>query len=43
MAKDFGFNGIEVRGLGQEIFSVKVSLFPKIISRHGRKAEGTAS
>ena len=23
MAKDFGFNGIEVRGLGQEIFSAK--------------------
>ena len=23
MAKDFGFNGIEVRGLGQKIFSVK--------------------
>ncbi len=27
MAKDFGFNGIEIRGLGNEIFSVKAQPF----------------
>ena len=25
MAKDFGFDGIEIRGLGQDIFSVKAA------------------
>lgn len=27
MAKDFGFDGIEIRGLGDEIFSVKAQPF----------------
>ena len=27
MAKDFGFNGIEVRGLGDEIYAVKAKPF----------------
>jgi len=27
MAKDFGFNGIEIRGLGKEIFAVKAQPF----------------
>ena len=27
IAKDFGFNGIEIRGLGDEIFSVKAKPF----------------
>ena len=27
MAKDFGFDGIEIRGLGQDIFSVKAAPF----------------
>ena len=29
MAKDFGFRGIEVRGLGEEIFAVKAKPFLK--------------
>lgn len=38
MAKDFGFNGIEIRGLGNEIFSVKAQPFtdaqlPKTIEK----------
>ncbi|HBK67299.1 MAG TPA: sugar phosphate isomerase/epimerase, partial [Firmicutes bacterium] len=27
MAKDLGFNGIEVRGLGSEIFAIKAQPF----------------
>ena len=38
MAKDFGFDGIEIRGLGQDIFSVKAAPFtdkelPKTIAK----------
>ena len=38
MAKDFGFNGIEIRGLGQDIFSVKAPPFteanlPKTVAK----------
>ena len=38
MAKDFNFNGIEIRGLGQDIFSVKAPPFrdselPKTVAR----------
>ena len=38
MAKDFNFNGIEIRGLGQDIFSVKAPPFteanlPKTVAK----------
>ena len=33
MAKDLGFDGIEIRGLGNEIFAVKAQPFTEASSR----------
>ena len=43
MAKDLGFDGIEIRGLGNEIFAVKAQPFTEADTADHQKTLGTAS